>query len=89
MFQLCLEYLQQSPRVYKLGSQWYLAKHFPAEECVVMGRQALPSLLTALARRSPFIIILSSDTDAVIAQPAYTKALLKHRLCLSTSRMQV
>ena len=86
-FQLCLEYLQQVPQVYKLGSQWYLAKQFPAKGHVVMGRQALPSLLQPFPDPSHNHPL--SDADPAIAQPAYTKALLKHRLRLSTPGMQV
>lgn len=49
LFQLSLEYLQ-FPWVYKLGSQQYAAKQFPAKGCAVTGRQALPSLPTALSK---------------------------------------
>lgn len=38
---MCLDYIQQFPEVYKLGSQLYLAKQFLAKGCAVMGRQAL------------------------------------------------
>lgn len=37
---MCLDYVQQFPGIYKMGSQLYLAKQFLAKGFVVMGRQA-------------------------------------------------